>query len=146
MKGGRLAGDVDSSIVNPAKLSPSLALNICMYCHEQGDARVLNPGKNFADFRPGTPLANTLTIFISLNHPPEEKQTFLGYYSEMKASKCYYMSQGQLTCLTCHNPHRQLAGSELVTITERNVSLATPTKVASCPCKPGFRRKRQIVA
>ena len=113
MKGERIPGDVDSSIVNPARLPPWLALNICMYCHEQGDARVLNSGKNFADFRPGTPLSRTLSIFISLNHPPEEKQTFLGYYSEMKASKCYFMSRGQLTCLTCHNPHRQLADSEV---------------------------------
>jgi hypothetical protein len=138
MKGGRITGEVDSSIVNPARLSPWLALNICMYCHEQGDARVLNPGKNFADFRPGIPLANTLTIFISLNHPPEEKQTFLGYYSEMKASKCYYMSQGQLTCLTCHNPHRQLAGCEvsdeyrkkcLACHTDQSCKLPLPTRL-----------------
>lgn len=113
MKGEPLPGDVDSSIVNPARLSPWLALNICMYCHEQGDARVLNSGKNFADFRPGIPLAKTLAIFISLNHPPEQKQTFLGYHSEMKASKCYFMSRGQLSCLTCHNPHHQLADSDV---------------------------------
>jgi len=41
LKGQRVQGDVDTSIVNPAKLSPWLSLNICMYCHEQGDARVL---------------------------------------------------------------------------------------------------------
>ena len=31
----------------------------------------------------------------------------------MKASKCYFMSRGQLSCLTCHNPHHQLADSNV---------------------------------
>ncbi|HXW15864.1 MAG TPA: cytochrome c3 family protein [Terriglobia bacterium] len=141
MKGERLPGDLDSSIVNPARLSPWLALNICMYCHEQGDARVLNPGKNFADFRPGTPLAGTLGIFISLNHPPEEKQTFLGYYSEMKASKCFLMSRGELTCLTCHNPHHQLTDSNVSA--DYNSKCLTCHKDQSCrlPLPTRFRKE-----
>ena len=50
-----ISGDVDSSIVNPAKLSPWLALNICMYCHEQGDARVLIPVKALPISGPALP-------------------------------------------------------------------------------------------
>src|ERR1700736_5538349 len=46
----------DRAIVNPAKLPSWLADNICESCHQTGDTSVLQPGKNFQDFRPGTPL------------------------------------------------------------------------------------------
>ncbi len=52
------------SIVNPAKLKPWLADNICMSCHQTGDATVLKPGRNYRDFKPGTPLDDTLAIFM----------------------------------------------------------------------------------
>ena len=35
---------LDNKIVNPARLSPYLADNICMACHQTGDVRVLKPG------------------------------------------------------------------------------------------------------
>ncbi len=35
----------DPFIVNPALLTPALADNICMSCHQTGDVRVLKPGK-----------------------------------------------------------------------------------------------------
>ena len=54
----------DSEIVNPAKLTPFLTDNICMYCHQAGDVRMLQPGKSYLDFRPGTPLDDTLAIFM----------------------------------------------------------------------------------
>ena len=50
-KAGREAKD--RFIVNPGRLKPELASNICMQCHQTGDVRVLQPGKNYADFRPG---------------------------------------------------------------------------------------------
>ena len=52
------------SITNPAKLSSWLADNICMSCHQTGDARVLQSGKIYRDFRPGTELDDTLSIFL----------------------------------------------------------------------------------
>src|ERR1700686_3121957 len=48
------------SITNPAKLSPWLADNICMACHQTGDARVLQAGKTYRDFSPGSELNDTL--------------------------------------------------------------------------------------
>jgi hypothetical protein len=58
------------SIVNPARLTPDLANNICMKCHEIGDERILKPGKEYKDIRPGEPLDNTLSIFIT---PPRRE-------------------------------------------------------------------------
>src|SRR6266545_1524193 len=80
----------DSSIVNPASLSPALANNICMSCHQTGDVRVLKPGKDYKDFRPGTPLDDTLSLLMvppKRESPPQ--QDLLEHYYSMTLSKCY---------------------------------------------------------
>src|SRR5262245_6068171 len=59
----KLAGNTDTSIVNPAELPPQLAEDICMSCHQGKDLRILQPGRDFSDFRPGRPLRETLAIF-----------------------------------------------------------------------------------
>jgi hypothetical protein len=58
------ARHVSPQTVNPGKLSPWLADNICMSCHQTGDARVQQPGRIFEDFRPGQPLDRAVALFI----------------------------------------------------------------------------------
>ena len=112
LKGATLQGGVDTSIVNPAKLPGWLADNICMYCHQEGDARVLKPGKSLVDFRPGTPLDDTLAIFqIPLNRDAPPQSPLLDHYYGMILSKCYIASR-KLSCWSCHDPHEQPAGAE----------------------------------
>jgi hypothetical protein len=96
----------DLHIVNPARLTPNLANNICMSCHEIADARVLKPGKAFQDFCPGTPLDDTFSVLMvppSRKSPPQEDH--LQQYYSMTLSKCYRATSGRLRCITCHNPH-----------------------------------------
>ena len=107
----RLAGtptpnERDRSIVNPAKLPAWLADNICMNCHE-GDIRALQPGKWESDFRPGTPLNNTVLIFKAPIDPREEQSPLLEHYYSMTLSQCYRGSGGQFGCQSCHDPHVQ---------------------------------------
>jgi len=100
-------------IVNPAQLTPYLADNICMACHQTGDVRVLKPGKTYQDFRPGEPLDNTLSILMVPPNPssPPDAVHVEHYYS-MTLSKCYRASKGRLSCITCHDPHVQPAEAE----------------------------------
>ena len=96
----------DSSIVNPASLAPALADNICMSCHQTGDVRVLKPGKDYKDFRPGKPLDDTLSILMvppKRESPPQ--QDLLEHYYSMTLSKCYRGSGEKLSCISCHDPH-----------------------------------------
>ena len=98
------------SIVNPAKLDPWLADNICMSCHQGRAMRVLQPGKTYADFRPGTPLDEVMAIFAAPLDPKGGSaplSPLLEHFSLMSMSKCYTATKGRLSCLTCHDPHFQ---------------------------------------
>lgn len=100
-------------IVNPSRLTPYLADNICMACHQTGDARVLKPGKSYQDFRPGEPLDNTLSILLvppTRSSPPDADHT--EHYYSMTLSKCYRASQGRMSCITCHDPHMEPSREE----------------------------------
>jgi hypothetical protein len=97
-----------SSIVNPAKLTPWLADNICMSCHQTGQARVVQEGKHYRDFRPGTALDKTLSIFrVPFGQGSVPQDDLLEHYFSMRLSRCYRASAGQLRCISCHNPHVQ---------------------------------------
>lgn len=95
-----------SRIVNPGRLTASLENDLCMSCHEDGDSKVLKPGKSYNDFRPGEPLDNTLSI---LKVPPSrdagEDSDHVQHFYAMSMSKCYRGSGGELRCATCHDPH-----------------------------------------
>lgn len=103
------AAKVDTSIVNPARLSSQIADETCMYCHELGEARIPQPGRSFQDYRPGVPLLRTQAIFKSkllLGWNLEE------WSDEMAASACYRFSKGAMRCSTCHDAHFTPTGQE----------------------------------
>jgi hypothetical protein len=103
-------------IVNPSRLTPYLADNICMACHQTGDVRVLKPGKTYQDFRPGEPLDYTLAILMippTRSAPPDVDH--VEHYYSMTLSKCYRESKGRLSCITCHNPHVEPSSTEAPT-------------------------------
>jgi Tetratricopeptide repeat/Cytochrome c554 and c-prime len=96
------AGGARAAIVNPARLTPDLMQDICMYCHQAGDIRVLQPGKTLLDFRPGAPLDDTVAIFKMERQP--STADLLEHHESMRLSRCFRES-GRMTCLTCHDPH-----------------------------------------
>jgi hypothetical protein len=93
-------------IVNPDRLSADLENDICMSCHEAGDSRVPRPGKTYQDFRPGTPLDDTLSILmVPLKKGDPDTSDHVQHYFEMSMSKCFNGTARQLRCATCHDPH-----------------------------------------
>jgi predicted CXXCH cytochrome family protein len=108
----------DPTIVNPARLSGQLSDDICMSCHQIGDARVLQPGKTYQDFRPGQPLERTLSVFEippTRGNPPSDDH--LEHYYSMSLSKCFRATRNsppdkQLRCITCHDPHVEPTAAE----------------------------------
>ena len=144
------------SIVNPAKLKPWLADNICMSCHQNGDAMVLRPGKDYRDFKPGMPLDDTLAIFMVPPRRDSPQTDLLEHYFSMTLSKCYRGSAGRLSCITCHDPHVEPAKQEapaqfrakcLECHNEKSCALPAATRQRKTPpddCAGCHMPKRQV--
>jgi hypothetical protein len=105
--GRKSPGGLDPSIVNPARLSPWLADNICMYCHQGSTTRVLQPGRNYDDFRPGKPLDETMAILAPVRNDAQKVSPLLEHFTLMTLSECYRSSAGRMGCATCHDPHSE---------------------------------------
>lgn len=100
---------VDYTIVNPKKLPWERQIDICQRCHLQGNA-VLQPGKTFADFKPGMDLGKYIQIFMPKYVGGEDDFIMASHAQRLQQSACFIASNSNpqalnLTCITCHNPH-----------------------------------------
>ena len=132
----------DTSIVNPASLPPALTNDICMFCHQTGDVRVLKPGKDYHSFRPGAALDDTLSIFLvppKRESPPQ--QDLLEHYYSMTLSKCYRGSGERLTCISCHDPHVEPSAEEAPAYFRKKCLACHNEK--SCPLSLQVREEQQ---
>jgi len=109
------------SIVNPARLSPKLRMDLCMQCHLQPTSaaipaliRRFNRGP--FSFAPGEPLS---AFVLSFDHAPGaglgDKFEIVGSSAyRLRRSRCFLESKDALTCETCHDPHRSPRGEAAV--------------------------------
>ena len=99
---------VDRTIVHPLKMPARTAESICMNCHQGGDTRVLQPGKNYEDFRPGTHLNDTLAIFkFPMRRDNPRQSDLLEHQFSMELSACFRQTEDKLSCFRCHEIHNQ---------------------------------------
>lgn len=103
-------GSIDFSIVNPRKLRPEIRDDVCAQCHFAGDARILQPGKSYLDFRPGSPLGDVAAVFSVPMSIKGNHFVALDQFEQLKMSRCWASSDGRMGCISCHDPHVQLRG------------------------------------
>jgi predicted CXXCH cytochrome family protein len=93
------------SIVNPAKLPPALRDSVCESCHLSGDARVLNPGRQLSDFRPGMLLEDVFSVYVPAKSGANRPLKVVSHSEQLAASACAAAGE-RLWCGACHDPHR----------------------------------------
>ena len=93
------------NIVNPAKLPAATRDSVCEQCHLEGEARILNPGKTWRDYRPGEELEQTGVIYVRRQNG--QSLQAVSQAEQLAKSRCVRESGGKLWCGTCHNPHSQ---------------------------------------
>jgi tetratricopeptide (TPR) repeat protein len=99
------------TIINPQRLPIRARDSVCEQCHLSGEARILNPGHQFADFQAGQNLEDVFSVYMRDNPGGSSNGAIkvIGHVEELALSKCARSSGGKLWCGTCHNPHEQPA-------------------------------------
>ena len=106
-----LAEPRPGTILNPAKLPPVFRDSVCESCHLSGEARVLNPGRQFSDFRPGMILEEVFSVYVPAKSAANRSLKVVSHSEQLAASACATASE-RLWCGTCHDPHREPGESE----------------------------------
>jgi len=98
-------------MVNPARLTGARRDSICMQCHLEGAARIATAGHTEEDYIPGAMLSDSVAIFV---HPDQASQGLgaVSHFEALAVSKCKERSRDNLSCITCHDPHVNVAATE----------------------------------
>ncbi len=106
-----------TSVVNPGRLEPRLRDDVCYGCHMQPTvalAGLRRFGRGAYDFRPGEPLSeHFVQVDVDVEGESRGERFEINHHPyRLKQSRCHQASGGELSCLTCHDPHRKVASEE----------------------------------
>jgi len=96
-----------TNIVNPAMLPVRARDGVCEQCHLEDAVRILNPGKDWWDFRAGQEMEQTFAVYLQKNANGVKA---VSHVEQLAESACFRASGGRMWCATCHDPHADSTG------------------------------------
>lgn len=126
--------EIDYSIVNPAKLGIQLQFDVCKQCHLQG-VTVLKDGGSVQDFRPGMALTDVYDIFIEEFNTSQDFG-IASHAERLIQSRCFIASGDQLTCTTCHNPHKSISVTDPMVYSRQCQNCHQAPESVECSASP----------
>jgi hypothetical protein len=77
---------------------------VCQQCHLLGVSEIVRYGRELADYRPGLPLQEFVTVFVR-SLATSTAHANADHVEQLHQSKCFRASAGSLGCISCHDPH-----------------------------------------
>ena len=93
-------------IVNPSELGRDRLQEVCAQCHS-GGGELRRPAFSYV---PGEPLADYLDIDLAAENERNDDPHSANQLGRLRRSACYQGSN-ELSCVTCHDPHRHERGN-----------------------------------
>lgn len=127
--------DGPDPIVNPGKLPIVERESVCNQCHLQGFQRILRADRTPYDFRPGERLDENWTVFVGVPRVASSEETTpaVSQVEQMRMSRCYQGSSGQLGCISCHDPHSVVEDSNRESFYEQRCQTCHESKGCVLP-------------
>ncbi len=124
---------VVGTILNPAKLKGAARDSVCEQCHLEGETRILNPGADWWDFKPGAATEQVFATYV--RSFSDRRIPAVSQAEQLRQSACSRGSGGKLWCGSCHNPHGKQLDTREVCLSCHASLFASAKHAPAAECK-----------